>query len=128
MMDLDYSSRAVRPKNILCQTVDPATLGGSHSRGDLFMPTHPRPDDADILLTRKEASRELAALGIRRSPGTLAKIYSTGANGPPCVHLGRTPYYPRSLLHAWVRRQLTAPRASSREPRRPGGWPVAPTS
>lgn len=79
----------------------------------------------DVLLTRKEASRELAAMGIRRSPATLAKLYSKGTNGPPCVHLGRTPYYLRSELHAWVRRQLTAPRTCSREPRRPASWPVA---
>ena len=92
------------------------------------MLTQPRPDEPDVLLTRKEASRELAALGIRRSPNTLAKIYSTGSNGPPCVHLGRAAYYPRSLLHAWVRQSLTAPRVSSREPRRPGEWPAYPKS
>ena len=84
----------------------------------------PSKEPPDVLLTRKEASRELATIGIRRSPETLAKIYSTRTDGPPCVHIGRTPYYPRSELHRWVGRQMTAPRSSSREPRRPGCWPL----
>ncbi len=54
----------------------------------------------DVLLNRKEASRELAALGIRRAPSTLAKIFCTRSDGPPCTHLGRTPYYPKRKLHA----------------------------
>lgn len=74
------------------------------------------------LLNRKEASRELAALGIRRAPSTLAKIFSTRADGPPCVHIGRTPYYPKDELHNWARRQITSLRSSSREPRREGEW------
>lgn len=87
-------------------------------------------DAEDILLTRKEASRELAAMGIRRAPSTLAKMFCMRSDGPPCVHLGRIPYYPRRELHAWARAQLTAPRSSSRQPRRPGTWvgplPVVP--
>lgn len=31
----------------------------------------------DTLLTRKEASRELATIGIRKVPSTLAKIFCT---------------------------------------------------
>lgn len=77
-------------------------------------------DDRDnILLTRKEASRELAAIGIRLAPSTLAKMFCTGSDGPPCVHLGRTPYYPRRHLFEWARDRLTHPRVSSKEPRRP---------
>jgi hypothetical protein len=76
----------------------------------------------DILLNRKEASRELATLGIRRAPSTLAKIFCTRSDGPPCTHLGRTPYYPRSKLHEWARSQLTGLRSSSSQPRRKGGW------
>lgn len=72
----------------------------------------------DVLLTRKEASTELLRMGIRRSPGTLAKIFSTRSDGPPCMHLGRTPYYPRQRLHDWARSQLTGLRSSSRQPRR----------
>ena len=75
----------------------------------------------DILLNRKEASTELLRMGIRRSPATLAKIFSTRSDGPPCMHLGRTPYYPRQKLHDWARSQLTALRSSSSQPRRSGG-------
>lgn len=76
----------------------------------------------DTLLTRKEASRELAAMGIRRAPSTLAKMFSTRSDGPPCLHLGRTAYYPRQRLHDWARSQLTGLRVSSSEPRRMGVW------
>lgn len=76
----------------------------------------------DVLLNRKEASRELAALGIRRAPSTLAKIFCTRSDGPPCTHLGRTPYYPRRKLHEWAKSQLTDLRSSSSQPRRQGGW------
>lgn len=86
------------------------------------MPPLIPPDADDRLLNRKEASRELAALGIRRAPSTLAKIFCTRTDGPPCTHLGRTPYYPRSALHAWARSQLTQLRSSSSQPRRAGGW------
>ena len=79
-------------------------------------------DAEDVLLTRKEASTELLRMGIRRSPATLAKIFCTRSDGPPCVHLGRTPYYPRHRLHDWARSQLTALRSSSSEPRRSGDW------
>ena len=76
----------------------------------------------DPLLTRKEASTELLRMGIRRSPSTLAKIFCTRSDGPPCTHLGRIPYYPRSKLHEWARSQLTGLRSSSRQPRLYGGW------
>lgn len=79
----------------------------------------------DVLLTRKEASRELATMGIRRAPSTLAKIFCTRSDGPPCVHLGRTPYYPKNKLHAWARSQLTDLRSSSSQPRRMGVWQTA---
>lgn len=76
----------------------------------------------DTLLTRKEASTELLRMGIRRSPSTLAKLFCTRSDGPPCTHLGRTPYYPKSLLHDWARSQLTGLRSSSSQPRRAGDW------
>lgn len=76
----------------------------------------------DPLLTRKEASTELLRMGIRRSPSTLAKIFCTRSDGPPCTHLGRTPYYPKSLLHDWARSQLTGLRSSSSQPRRAAEW------
>jgi hypothetical protein len=86
------------------------------------MTHHSLGETEDVLLNRKEASRELATLGIRRAPSTLAKIFCTRSDGPPCTHLGRTPYYPRSKLHAWARSQLTGLRSSSSQPRRQGGW------
>ncbi|WP_374275846.1 hypothetical protein [Brevundimonas sp.] len=76
----------------------------------------------DVLLNRKEASRELLKMGIRRSPATLAKIFCTRSDGPPVTHLGRTPYYPRSLLHDWARSRLTGLRSSSSQPRQAGDW------
>lgn len=76
----------------------------------------------DLLLTRKEASTELLRVGIRRSPSTLAKMFCTRSDGPPCTHLGRTPYYPRSLLHEWALSQLTGLRSSSSQPRQAGHW------
>lgn len=79
-------------------------------------------DTEDTLLNRKEASSELLRMGIRRSPSTLAKVFCTRSDGPPCVHLGRTPYYPRSMLHDWARSQLTAVRSSSSQARKPGEW------
>lgn len=79
-------------------------------------------DTEDTLLNRKEASSELLRMGIRRSPSTLAKVFCTRSDGPPCVHLGRTPYYPKTMLHDWARSQLTAVRSSSSQPREPGQW------
>ena len=76
----------------------------------------------DPLLSRKEASTELLRMGIRRSPSTLAKIFCTRSDGPPCTHLGRTPYYPKSLLHSWARSQLSGLRSSSSQPRRAAVW------
>jgi hypothetical protein len=79
-------------------------------------------DHQDTLLTRKEASSELLRMGIRRSPSTLAKIFCLREDGPPCTHLGRTPYYPKRQLHEWVRSRLTALRSSSQQPRHQGDW------
>ena len=49
----------------------------------------------DDLLTRAEASAFLALLGVRLKPATLARLWSTGSNGPPCRHVRARPYYPR---------------------------------
>ena len=75
-------------------------------------------EDDDVLLNRKEASTYLLTLGIRRAPTTLAKNFCEG-KGPPCMHLGRTPYYPKSVLRRWAASELTDLRHSSSEPRRP---------
>ena len=72
----------------------------------------------DVLLTRQEASLYLSSLGIRRSPATLAKLFCMRSDGPPVVHHGRKPLYPKRLLLAWAESQITAVRRSSSEPRR----------
>ncbi len=59
------------------------------------------------LLTRAEASAFLALMGIRLKPATLARIWSTAADGPPCRHIRSKPYYPRSLLRDWARSQIS---------------------
>ena len=74
-------------------------------------------DFKDELLDRRQASRYLAGIGVRRAPATLAKLFSTGADGPPCVHDGRTPLYPKRQLHEWGVSQLTRVRRSARERR-----------
>jgi hypothetical protein len=72
----------------------------------------------DELLTREEASAYLATIGVRRKPATLAKLFCTRSDGPPCIHEGRKPYYPKRLLREWGLQQLTALRRSSSERRR----------
>ena len=62
------------------------------------------PDD---LLSRKEASAFLLTLGVRLKPSTLARLWSTGGNGPPCVHHRNRPRYPREVLRAWAAQQTT---------------------
>jgi hypothetical protein len=69
------------------------------------------------LLTRKEASAFLATLGVSLKPSTLARLWSTGGNGPPCVHHRNRPRYPREVLRAWAAQQTTQLRTSAREPR-----------
>jgi len=59
------------------------------------------------LLTRAEASAFLGLLGIRLKPATLARIWSTAADGPPCRHIRSKPFYPRGLLRDWARSQMT---------------------
>ena len=70
-------------------------------------------DFVEAMLDRREASVYLASVGVRRTPKTLAKIYSTRDDGPPCVHHGRRPLYSKRRLHEWGMRQLTIVRASA---------------
>ena len=65
----------------------------------------PPADDGD-LLTRQEASAFLAGLGIRMKPQTLARLWSTGGDGPPCRHIRHKPFYPRGVLRDWARAQI----------------------
>lgn len=61
----------------------------------------------DDLLTRKEASAFLVQFGIRMKPETLARLWSTGGNGPPCRHVRHKPYYPKGVLRAWALAQIS---------------------
>lgn len=71
-------------------------------------------DFVDALLDRRQASAYLASIGVRRTPKTLAKIYSTRDDGPPCVHHGRRPLYSKRKLHEWAMRQLTVQHSRAR--------------
>lgn len=95
---------------------------GSGQTGERHPMLDPDFSQINDLLTRKEASTELLGMGIRRTPATLAKIFCTRSNGPPCVHIGRTPYYPKKLLQDWAWGQMTNLRTSSRQPRHEGIW------
>ena len=59
------------------------------------------------LLTRAEASAFLGSFGIRLKPATLARLWSTGGNGPPCRHIRSRPFYPQDLLRDWARSQIS---------------------
>ncbi|MFN3559240.1 MAG: hypothetical protein ACK4UQ_08115 [Brevundimonas sp.] len=62
--------------------------------------------DDDDLLTRKEASAFIAGFGVRMKPQTLARLWSTGGDGPPCRHIRHKPFYPRGVLRDWARSQI----------------------
>lgn len=69
----------------------------------------------DDLLTRAEASDYLRGFGIRMKPATLARLWSVGADGPPCRHIRGKPFYPRRVLRAWAESQDTGLRRSARD-------------
>lgn len=69
----------------------------------------------DVLLTRKEASEFLLTQGVQLKPSTLARLWSTGGNGPPCVHHRNRPRYPRGVLRTWAAAQTTPLQRSSGE-------------
>jgi hypothetical protein len=66
----------------------------------------------DDLLTRAEASAFLLRFGVRMKPSTLARLWSTGGDGPPCVHVRGKPLYPRGVLQTWAEAQSTGLRTS----------------
>ncbi len=72
-----------------------------------------RPTESEDLLTRQEASAYLAELGVRLKPATLARLWSTGSNGPPCRHIRSKPFYPRAMLRDWAAAQMTEVRAGA---------------
>lgn len=76
----------------------------------------PEPAQRDEdLLTRAEASAFLARYKIRMKPATLARIWSVGGRGPPCIHVRSKPYYPVGSLRAWAESQTSGLRSSARE-------------
>jgi hypothetical protein len=78
----------------------------SELQRDSFQQSGPRPSP-EHLLTRQEASAHLATLGVRLKPATLARLWSAGRGGPACRHVRSKPYYPRDLLTAWARTQIS---------------------
>jgi len=72
-------------------------------------------DAEDVMLTRTEASAFLLTLGIRLKPTSLARAYSMGGNGPPCVHIRKKPFYPREVLRRWAAAQVSGLRSRSDE-------------
>jgi hypothetical protein len=77
----------------------------------------------DPLLTRKEAARYLSDLGLEMAPQTLARKFHEGT-GPLCTHVGDRAMYRRSHLDAYFAEQVSAPRRSSSEPRKPAEMPA----
>lgn len=69
--------------------------------------------EAEVMLTRQEASAHLAALGVRLKPSTLARMWSVGSGGPPCRHIRSKPFYPKSLLTEWARAQMSELRTAA---------------
>jgi hypothetical protein len=70
------------------------------------------------LLTRNEAAAYLTELGLKTASSTLAKLFCIGG-GPRCRHAGRRPLYDRADSIEWFESELSEPRRSSSEPRRP---------
>lgn len=76
-------------------------------------------EEGEVLLTRAEASAFLAGLGVRLKPATLARLWSAGSSGPPCRHIRSRPFYPRDLLEAWGRAQISEVRTGAPPAARP---------
>jgi hypothetical protein len=81
----------------------------------------PAAERDDDLLTRAEASEFLKRFGIRMKPATLARLWSTGGDGPACRHIRGKPFYPRDVLRTWAESQDTGLRRSAQEPAEKGG-------
>lgn len=77
----------------------------------------------DPLLSRKEAARYLSELGLESAPQTLARKFHEGT-GPLCTHVGDRAMYRRSHLDEYFSEQVSAPRRSSSEARRPAQLPA----
>jgi hypothetical protein len=77
----------------------------------------------DPLFSRKEAARYLTELGLETAPQTLARKFHEGT-GPLCTHVGDRAMYRRSHLDQYFAEQVSAPRRSSSEPRKPSKAPA----
>lgn len=77
----------------------------------------------DPLLSRKEAARYLSDLGLEMAPQTLARKFHEGT-GPLCTHVGDRAMYRQSHLDQYFAEQVSAPRRSSSEPRKPSALPA----
>ncbi len=76
-------------------------------------------EQPDPLYSRKQAARYLTELGLETAPQTLARKFHEG-RGPLCTHVADRAMYRRSHLDAYFASQISAPRRSSSEPRKPG--------
>jgi hypothetical protein len=72
----------------------------------------------DPLYSRKQAARYLTQLGLETAPQTLARKFHEGI-GPLCTHVAERAMYRKSHLDAYFAAQVSAPRRSSSEPRKP---------
>lgn len=70
-------------------------------------PVQPIEERDQDLLTRAEASDYLLRFGVRLRASTLARLWSVGGDGPPCLHIRSKPWYPRAELRAWALSQST---------------------
>ena len=70
--------------------------------------------DNNVYLSRKEASKFLASLGLFIAPSTLAK-YATVGGGPEFRRFGRQVKYLPSDLIAWAETRLSGPVRSTSE-------------
>ena len=72
----------------------------------------------DPLYSRKEAARYLTELGLETAPQTLARKFHEGT-GPLCTHVADRAMYRKSHLDLYFGAQVSAPRRSSSDPRKP---------
>jgi hypothetical protein len=72
------------------------------------------PDDADRLLTRRDAAAALTAAGYRTAPATLATLASRGG-GPVYRHYGARVVYSWGDLLDWAKSRLSPPMRSTSE-------------
>jgi hypothetical protein len=70
------------------------------------------------LLSRREAAQYLSDRGLETAPQTLARKFHEGT-GPLCTHVGDRAMYRKAHLDEYFVSQVSAPRRSSSEPRKP---------